>query len=122
MPTVYRIVSHFRPPPLCCPMPLPPRARLEQESPHRLIEVPGNMNRTLFLPLLALTLGCSTAAAAPKARPVDGYIADVPAERAEARAARHQEIARRRAQSALVIVHRGAAAFAPENTLEAYAA
>jgi len=39
-----------------------------------------------------------------------------------ARAARHARVAERRAQPTLIICHRGAAAFAPENTLEAYAA
>lgn len=50
-----------------------------------------------------------------------GYVDALPAESAEARAERHARVAARRLQEALIIVHRGAAAFAPENTLEAYA-
>ena len=45
----------------------------------------------------------------------------VPPEPAVARLARHERVAARRAGT-LVICHRGASAFAPENTLEAYAA
>lgn len=50
-----------------------------------------------------------------------GHITSIASESAEHREARHQKIAERRAGPA-VIVHRGAWAFAPENTLEAYAA
>lgn len=50
-----------------------------------------------------------------------GYTRTLPAEPAAARAARHARVAARRAGPA-IIVHRGASAFAPENTLEAYAA
>jgi hypothetical protein len=50
-----------------------------------------------------------------------GYIRDLPREEAGARDARHRQIARRR-EGPLLICHRGATAFAPENTLEAYAA
>ena len=49
------------------------------------------------------------------------YITAIPPESAENRRERHEKIARRRA-GPLVIVHRGAWEFAPENTLEAYAA
>src|SRR3954469_9418925 len=42
-------------------------------------------------------------------------------ESAQARAIRHQRLAERRA-GPMIIVHRGASAFAPENTIEAYAA
>jgi hypothetical protein len=51
-----------------------------------------------------------------------GYIRQVPPEDPAERATRHREVAERRARPPLVICHRGAAAFAPENTLEAYAA
>ena len=48
-----------------------------------------------------------------------GYIASIPPESAEARNARHHRIAERRS-GPVVIVHRGASAIAPENTLEAF--
>ncbi|MBI2926912.1 MAG: glycerophosphodiester phosphodiesterase family protein [Verrucomicrobia bacterium] len=50
-----------------------------------------------------------------------GYVRGVPPESAPAREARHRKVAERRA-GPVIIVHRGAWAFAPENTLEAYAA
>ena len=50
-----------------------------------------------------------------------GYVTQLPPERASARLERRRRVALRRAGPA-IIVHRGAAAFAPENTLEAYAA
>lgn len=50
-----------------------------------------------------------------------GYINSIPSETAGDQKARHQKIAERRSRP-IVIVHRGASAFAPENTLEAYAA
>jgi hypothetical protein len=49
-------------------------------------------------------------------------VRELPPESAAERAARHDAVARRRAQPVLVILHRGASGFAPENTLEAYAA
>lgn len=67
----------------------------------------------------AVLLAGAAACCAPAPR---GYVLQVSAESPEARAARHREVAERRASAPLVIVHRGAAAFAPENTLEAYAA
>jgi hypothetical protein len=54
-------------------------------------------------------------------KPVSGYLASVPPETQEERVRRHQRVAERRAGT-VIIVHRGASAFAPENTLEAYAA
>ena len=54
-------------------------------------------------------------------KPINGYILSPLPEAAAARAVRHQRIADRR-QGPIVMVHRGAFAFAPENTLEAYAA
>lgn len=83
------------------------------------------MNRSLILLLLvslALLPGRLVFPAAAAPQPVLGYTATLPAEPAGARAERHRRVAERRAQPAVVIVHRGAAAFAPENTLEAYAA
>jgi HEAT repeat protein len=50
-----------------------------------------------------------------------GCIDKIPPETPAKRQARHARIAQRRA-GPVVIVHRGASAFAPENTLEAYAA
>lgn len=74
---------------------------------------------TLFLASAAI-LPIRTAPAA--SRLVLGYAAEIPSESADARAERHRRVAERRAQPAVVIVHRGASAFAPENTVEAYAA
>lgn len=50
-----------------------------------------------------------------------GYINHIPPESKKAREARHRRVAERR-KSTIVMVHRGADAFAPENSLEAYAA
>lgn len=50
-----------------------------------------------------------------------GYIVSLPIESSADREVRHQRITARRA-GPIVIVHRGASAFAPENTLQAYAA
>lgn len=55
------------------------------------------------------------------ANAVRGYINHIPPESPEARRARHEEVARRRANLP-VLVHRGSSAVATENTLEAYAA
>lgn len=52
---------------------------------------------------------------------LQGHITSIPPESSEDREARHKRIAQRRS-GPIVIVHRGAWAFAPENTLEAYAA
>lgn len=51
-----------------------------------------------------------------------GYINSVLPESPKERAARHKEIAKKRQQPVIVLVHRGAWKLAPENTLEAYAA
>jgi glycerophosphoryl diester phosphodiesterase len=50
-----------------------------------------------------------------------GYIREVRAESAAAREARHRRVAERR-HGPMILVHRGASALAPENSLEAYAA
>jgi hypothetical protein len=60
-------------------------------------------------------------AADPAAESLNGYITSIPPESPEDRLARHKKIAQRRS-GPIVIVHRGAWALAPENTLEAYAA
>jgi hypothetical protein len=51
--------------------------------------------------------------------PVLGYINHVPPESEAARMARHEQVAKRRANTP-ILVHRGAHKFDPENTLEAY--
>jgi hypothetical protein len=71
-------------------------------------------------------LPCATANAARSpanaaATQRSGYITSIPPEAPDDREARHGQVARRRA-GPIVIVHRGAWAFAPENTLEAYVA
>ncbi len=66
-----------------------------------------------LIALLCLTVNA-------RAETVTGYIRDIPAESAAVRETRHQQIAARRAGT-VVMVHRGASDFAPENTLEAYA-
>ena len=76
-----------------------------------------NATKIVFAVLVA-GLVASPCAAQSAAR---GYSRELPPESASDRASRHQEIAERRA-GPVVIVHRGARAFAPENTLEAYAA
>lgn len=70
---------------------------------------------------VALTLCFAPARAGAEREVLDGYIVSLPAESSADREARHRKIAARR-ESPIVIVHRGASAFAPENTLEAYAA
>jgi len=55
-----------------------------------------------------------------EARGVTGYIAVVPPESNAARTARHKAMAEVRSRP-IIICHRGASAFAPENTLEAFA-
>jgi len=59
--------------------------------------------------------------AAPASSALKGYITTLPPESASERAVRRLKVAERRANT-IVLVHRGASAFAPENTLEAYAA
>lgn len=80
------------------------------------------MNRRLFVLFLAAAALAPIRMVPAASRAVLGYTAEVPTESAEARAERHRRVAERRSEHALVIVHRGASAFAPENTLEAYAA
>lgn len=68
-----------------------------------------------------LALGSIGMGAPMSEKPVNGYIVTPAAESARDREIRHARIAERRKGPA-VIVHRGASSFAPENTLEAYAA
>jgi len=51
-----------------------------------------------------------------------GCVNRLPPEPAAERELRHRRIIERRAQNTILMVHRGASRFAPENTLEAYAA
>ena len=75
--------------------------------------------------ILALNIAIAVCFAPPRAcaerEVLDGYIVSLPVESSADREARHKKIAARR-EGPIVIVHRGASAFAPENTLEAYAA
>src|SRR5437667_8480247 len=75
-----------------------------------------------YLALIPLAILTKPVAAQIKRAPaILGYIRAIPPETAEARADRHRLVADRR-RGPVIIVHRGASAFAPENTLEAYAA
>src|SRR5438309_768585 len=75
-----------------------------------------------YLAAILLALVAAPIAAQVKPPPtILGYIRAVPPETAEARAERHLRVAERR-RGPVIIVHRGASSFAPENTLEAYAA
>ncbi|MBM3474772.1 MAG: glycerophosphodiester phosphodiesterase family protein [Armatimonadetes bacterium] len=79
------------------------------------------------LPGLELPQGVGVNTALPRALPEAkaesplGCITSMPPEAPGDRDERHKQIGRRRS-GPVVIVHRGASAFAPENTLEAYAA
>ncbi|HEU4754160.1 MAG TPA: glycerophosphodiester phosphodiesterase family protein [Armatimonadota bacterium] len=81
--------------------------------------------RAFHFAALTAALAGGTLLAAPvrsaRPAPARGYIRALPAESPEAAEARHRRVAERRSGT-VVMVHRGAAAFAPENTLEAYAA
>lgn len=70
--------------------------------------------------VLAGLVLCAVGATAAE-KPVKGYITELPPESANDREVRHAKIAERR-KGPVVMVHRGANSFAPENTLEAYAA
>ncbi len=78
--------------------------------------------RWLFPLALILSLAGIDALPAHAADTMAGYIAKLPPESPAERKFRHRRVAERRAQAAVVLCHRGASAFAPENTLEAYAA
>jgi len=80
------------------------------------------MKRLLSLLVVASALVIPGRAAGITPRPLPGYTPEVASEAPEVRAERHRRMAERRARPAVIIVHRGASAFAPENTLEAYAA
>lgn len=69
--------------------------------------------------LAVLSSGAS--ASAQDASQRQGYINQLPEESGEARQTRHARVAERRSRT-VIMVHRGASHFAPENTLEAFAA
>jgi hypothetical protein len=79
------------------------------------------MMRCAGLALACAMLTAGETGAAPR-EPVRGSLRRIPLETRSARAERLRRIAERRSRPPLVIVHRGASAFAPENTLAAYAA
>jgi Glycerophosphoryl diester phosphodiesterase family len=79
------------------------------------------MKGGLVMLALNLVVGLAPAMASRSGKVVEGYIVSLPSESSAERQARLHAVALRRAGSVL-IVHRGAAAFAPENTLAAYAA
>lgn len=78
---------------------------------------------SFLIPCLALGLSASSSPSnAGESRTILGFINGIPAESTTEREARHRRVADRRAQKTLLLVHRGATRFAPENTIEAYAA
>jgi Glycerophosphoryl diester phosphodiesterase family len=89
-------------------------------SPLQPQEMKGRL--TLFSPRTCLVVAAfSVASTATPGGAVKGYLREVPPEPPASREVRHQQVAARRA-GPVIIAHRGASAFAPENTLEAYAA
>jgi hypothetical protein len=87
------------------------------------IFMPRNRMLPVTLPIIAFFFSAFAASHANAAggEAVLGYIDRVLPESPEARAQRHKRVAERR-KGTIVMVHRGATDFAPENTLEAYAA
>ncbi len=79
------------------------------------------MNHRITILALNLLVWTVPATAWSPKEASQGYLVSLPAESVADREARHQKIAARRS-GPIVIVHRGASALAPENTLEAYAA
>ena len=78
--------------------------------------------KILFTIALLAVVGFSTGACgADSPGSVSGYILNAPPESEAAKESRHREVTARRAGT-MVIIHRGAYDYAPENTLEAYAA
>jgi len=79
--------------------------------------------QTVLLAALASVMAAAmpTAGAAAQDEPARrrGYINSIPAETPEVRRSRHALVAERR-KGIMLLVHRGASKFAPENTLEAY--
>lgn len=67
----------------------------------------------------SVCLGASLPRAWANDQRVLGYINHIPPESPEARTARHKKVTERRGRTP-IMVHRGASAIAPENTLEAY--
>lgn len=79
------------------------------------------MKATIAILVLNVAVWFAPAPACAEKEIAPGYILSLPRESSAAREARHKKVAARR-DGPIVIVHRGASAFAPENTLEAYAA
>lgn len=73
-------------------------------------------------PLCAMLFSMTVILSSPSSAqdPVLGFVNRIPVESTAERQARHARVAGRRAQEYLLLVHRGASRFAPENTLEAY--
>lgn len=77
---------------------------------------------TVSLTVLLFFFVASSAEQAGGKERMLGFINHIPPESTEEREARHERVAERRARNTLLLVHRGATRFAPENTIEAYAA
>ncbi|MFN3650228.1 MAG: glycerophosphodiester phosphodiesterase family protein [Armatimonadota bacterium] len=80
------------------------------------------MRSVVLIPLLAAALSGALPGPGSASRAVTGYLREVPPESEAARAERLRRVAERRAGPVVVMVHRGASAAAPENSLEAYSA
>ena len=76
---------------------------------------------SIWIALISSVAVAALASGSDAAATVTGCVSRAPAESPSAREARHRNIAERRKVPA-IICHRGASAFAPENTLEAYSA
>lgn len=79
------------------------------------------MNIVFTVAMLMVVGFSTTACTTGSSGVVSGYIRDVSPESATGKELRHREVAARR-RGTMVMIHRGASDFAPENTLEAYAA
>ncbi len=77
--------------------------------------------KMFFTMLLIIAVFSTTSCITAKRDSVSGYIRDIPAESNVEKQSRYREVARRRTGT-MILIHRGASDFAPENTLEAYAA
>lgn len=71
--------------------------------------------------MVGLLIGLPQVSGDDEPKKVLGYINEIPKESPVARVARHRKVAERR-EGTPIMVHRGATRFAPENTLEAFAA
>lgn len=81
-----------------------------------------NAHLKTLLAVLAFVSVMGWPMSARAAEPVRrGYVTEIPPEAPADREARHRRVAEKR-KGPILMVHRGAAEFAPENTLEAFAA